>query len=121
MLQSHDIADIDKAKELLRIASDSCQELGMVALAKRIDVVTENARTNGKSKAKTTYPDGLTVREIEVLNLIARGQSNKQIAESLEISMNTVMHHVSRILNKTTSANRAEAAIYAANHNLLSN
>ncbi|MDP6513736.1 MAG: LuxR C-terminal-related transcriptional regulator, partial [SAR202 cluster bacterium] len=120
MLQSHDIADINKAKELLRVASDSCRELGMTALAKRIGVATENARNNSKPTARATYPDGLTVREIEVLNLIARGQSNKQIAESLKISMNTVMHHVSRILKKTTSANRAEAAIYAANHNLLS-
>jgi DNA-binding NarL/FixJ family response regulator len=65
------------------------------------------------------YPDGLTEREVEVLRLVALGKSNREIAEELFISLNTVGHHVSNILNKTGAANRAGVATYAARHGLL--
>jgi DNA-binding CsgD family transcriptional regulator len=57
--------------------------------------------------------DMLSSRELEVLRLIAAGQSNPQIAEALVISLNTVQRHVSNILAKTGAANRTEAAVYA--------
>ncbi|HEV8165348.1 MAG TPA: helix-turn-helix transcriptional regulator, partial [Actinomycetota bacterium] len=60
--------------------------------------------------AAPTLPAGLTVREVEVLRLIAAGHSNWAIAEALFISPNTVLHHVSNIFTKTGVANRAEAA-----------
>jgi DNA-binding NarL/FixJ family response regulator len=53
--------------------------------------------------------DPLTPREREVLLLVARGQSNKQIAAGLGITERTVKFHVSRILSKLSAANRAEA------------
>jgi DNA-binding CsgD family transcriptional regulator/pimeloyl-ACP methyl ester carboxylesterase len=56
---------------------------------------------------------GLSLREVEVLRLIAAGKSNPQIAEELVISLNTVQRHVSNILAKTGAANRTEAAVYA--------
>jgi DNA-binding NarL/FixJ family response regulator len=65
-----------------------------------------------------TYPDGLTEREVDVLRLIALGMTNQEIAADLFISEKTVDHHVSSILAKTGSANRAEAASYAAGHGL---
>jgi DNA-binding CsgD family transcriptional regulator len=52
------------------------------------------------------YPNGLTQREVEVLRLIAAGQSNSEIAAQLFISPNTVAHHITSILNKTGAANR---------------
>ncbi len=61
----------------------------------------------------------LSAREIEVLGLMARGKTNGEIAELLVISKNTVDRHVSNILTKTGSANRAEAAVYAARHSLV--
>jgi DNA-binding CsgD family transcriptional regulator len=61
---------------------------------------------------------GLSAREIEVLRLIASGKSNKEIAETLFISLNTVLRHVTHIFEKTGCANRAEAATYAARHGL---
>lgn len=53
--------------------------------------------------------DALTPREREVLLLVARGQSNKQIAAGLGITERTVKFHVSTILRKLSAANRAEA------------
>ena len=55
----------------------------------------------------------LTEREMEVLKLIAKGQSNSEIAESLVISVNTVKGHVSNILSKLHLADRTQAAVYA--------
>ncbi len=55
----------------------------------------------------------LTEREMEVLKLIAKGQSNSEIAENLVISVNTVKGHVSNILSKLHLADRTQAAVYA--------
>lgn len=76
--------------------------------------LAETART-----AVPEYPDRLSRREIEVLCLIAVGRSNREIGEELFISDRTVAQHVTSILNKTNSANRAEAATYASRHGLV--
>lgn len=55
----------------------------------------------------------LTPRELEVLRLIARGKSNKEIADALIVSEKTVKTHVSNILSKLHLADRTQAAIYA--------
>ena len=64
-------------------------------------------------------PDGLTEREVEVLRLLAAGLSNRAIGERLYISTNTAANHVRSILIKTGAANRTQAAMYAADHELL--
>ena len=61
---------------------------------------------------------GLTPREREVLSLIARGHSNREIALSLSISEKTVKSHVSNILGKLQLSDRTQAAIYAHKHGL---
>lgn len=58
-------------------------------------------------------PDALSGRELEVLQLLARGLSNQAIAEDLQISPKTVKAHVSTILQKLHLENRTEAAVYA--------
>ena len=55
-------------------------------------------------------PGGLTYREIEVLQLVADGLTNAEIAAKLFVSDKTVEHHVSRILVKLGVASRREAA-----------
>ena len=57
--------------------------------------------------------DGLTEREQEVLQLIADGRNNREIAEKLFISEKTVKTHVSNILSKLNLDDRTQAAIYA--------
>ena len=63
-------------------------------------------------------PDDLTEREFEVLNLIAAGLNNRQIADKLVISEKTVKTHVSSILGKLHVEDRTQAAVYALRHGL---
>jgi DNA-binding CsgD family transcriptional regulator len=62
---------------------------------------------------------GLTTREIEVLRLLARGLSNKQIAQRLVISPKTAGNHVEHVYTKIGASNRASASLFAVQHGLL--
>ena len=62
---------------------------------------------------KPLSPDPLTRREVDVLQVLAKGKSNRNIAEELSISETTVRTHVSNILGKLHLASRTEAALYA--------
>jgi HD-GYP domain-containing protein (c-di-GMP phosphodiesterase class II) len=64
-------------------------------------------------------PAGLTPREVEVLRLLARGLSNKQIAAQLVISPKTVGNHAEHIYAKIATTNRAAAGLFAMRHGLL--
>ena len=63
-------------------------------------------------------PAALTARESEVLALIARGMSNRQIAGALALGQRTVESHVSSVLGKLGLQSRTEAALYAVSHRL---
>ncbi len=62
---------------------------------------------------KPLSPDPLTNREVEVLQVLAKGKSNRDIGEILSITEATVRTHVSNILAKLHLASRTEAALYA--------
>jgi len=62
---------------------------------------------------------GLTPRELEVLRLIARGKTNRAIADQLDISEKTVARHVSNIFTKLDLSSRAAATAYAFTHHLV--
>lgn len=68
------------------------------------------------SKPQVDTP--LTARELEVLKLIAKGTSNKGIAQSLNVSEGTVKNHVSNILMRLELKDRTQAAIYAVENGL---
>ncbi|WP_010247435.1 response regulator [Acetivibrio cellulolyticus] len=68
-----------------------------------------------KSKSEES---NLTAREVEVLELIAEGMINKEIAKRLYISEKTVKNHVSNIFRKLNVSDRTQAAIYAFKHNM---
>jgi ATP/maltotriose-dependent transcriptional regulator MalT len=78
-------------------------------------VAEESATANHPVRS---YPAGLTPREVEVLALIAAGQSNNEIADALVLSVRTVERHIANIYRKINAHNRAEAGAYAVRHNL---
>ncbi|HEX6331619.1 MAG TPA: HD domain-containing phosphohydrolase [Actinomycetota bacterium] len=69
--------------------------------------------------ARTGWPAGLSDREIEVIRLVARGLSNRALAEALVISPRTAEHHVQHIYGKLGVSTRAAAAMFAMEHGLL--
>jgi DNA-binding NarL/FixJ family response regulator len=64
-------------------------------------------------------PAGLTPREIEVLTLIARGASTRQVARALGITAKTAETHIERIYAKTGASTRSTATLFAMQHGLL--
>ena len=101
---------------LLEEALVTARELGMRALAARLTAQLSPLAPPSPATALPTpwtSPDGLSQREVEVLRLVAAGKSNRDIADALCISLNTVATHVRNILTKTGTANRTEAAAYA--------
>jgi DNA-binding NarL/FixJ family response regulator len=86
------------------------------------DLLTEFKRLTGAGAgaAETNRAQDavLSPREEEVLQLVARGDTNKQIAETLSISDNTVKTHLRNIMDKLHLVNRSQAAVYAAKKSL---
>lgn len=64
------------------------------------------------------YPDGLTIREMDVIKALVSGKTDQEIADELFISVKTASNHVGNILRKTGCGNRTEAAAYAHSHGL---
>lgn len=83
------------------------------------ELVKEFNRVTLHEKEKNDE-NNLTSREVEVLELIAEGMINKEIAKKLYISEKTVKNHVSNIFKKLNVSDRTQAAIYAFKHNLKS-
>ncbi len=72
----------------------------------------------GQAKPPATLPDDLTPREAEVLSLIARGLSNREIAAELFVSEATVKTHINHVFSKIDARDRAQAVHYAYTHGL---
>ena len=68
---------------------------------------------------RRTRPADLTSRQVEVLRLVARGLSNRQVADRLVISTRTAEHHVQDVYTKIGVSTRAGAALFAMEHGLL--
>ena len=73
-----------------------------------------------RSSKQVPTPDPLTDRELQVLRLVAKGLSNRQIAEQLVVTEATVRSHVSNTLSKLHLANRVQATLYALQEGLTS-
>jgi HD-GYP domain-containing protein (c-di-GMP phosphodiesterase class II) len=69
--------------------------------------------------ARRAWPGGLTAREVEVLGLLARGHSNREIAQALVVTPKTAMNHVEHIYAKLGISSRAAATLYATQHGLM--
>lgn len=71
------------------------------------------------AQGRGSWPAGLTDREVEVVRLLARGLSNREIAARLVVSPRTAEHHVQHIYAKIGASTRAGAALFAVEHALL--
>lgn len=88
--------------------------------ANAVEVVLKSAGHRPQRKQPSGGPSGLSSREVEVLRLLSRGLSDKEIAQQLSLSARTVHHHVEHIYEKTGVTGRAAAALYAVRHDLIS-
>jgi len=86
----------------------------------RVQLAPEAAARLMREVRAPESPEALTARETEVLELLARGHANKQIASSLYVSEKTVKAHVSAILMKLGVQSRTQAALYAVRTGLVS-
>jgi DNA-binding CsgD family transcriptional regulator len=105
------LGDEDGALLDLEAARDAFAELGAAPDVARVDSLTV-----------AVSPDdahGLTARELEVLRLVAAGETNKAIAARLVLSERTVERHVSNILVKVGASSRAAATAFAYEHQLV--
>jgi len=112
LLLQHYRAERATALEHIDFAINEFEEMKMQPALERALRLRGRRRPPSK-RAEPAYPDGLSEREVQVLRLIAAGKSNRQIADDLFISLNTVARHISNVFAKTRVANRTEAAAYA--------
>jgi DNA-binding NarL/FixJ family response regulator len=82
------------------------------------DVLTAagHPRAGARERAR---PAGLTARELQVLLLVARGASSRDVARQLVIAEKTARNHIERIYTKLGVSTRAEASLYAMRHGLV--
>jgi DNA-binding CsgD family transcriptional regulator len=105
-----------------RSADEAAAELRAEVKAARLDAEAVEAvlgAAGHRVPRRRGGPAGLTPREVEVLQLVARGCSNRKIAEELVISPKTVANHVEHIYAKIDASTRAQASLFAMQHGLL--
>jgi DNA-binding NarL/FixJ family response regulator len=115
LLKEADLAEI--------IAGIRCVAAGHCPLSPRVaralvDSVRRNAQTSPVVVGAGL--NALSIREREVLSLIAEGRDNAEIGRQLFVSPSTVKNHVSRLLERLGVDNRVQAATYAIRHGLVS-
>ena len=119
-------ADRDAAAPALAQAATAAEQLGAVWLTGEIDGLAARARLNLTAAAgddpqpveADDAPFGLTPRELQVLQLVAAGATNREIGERLFMAEKTASVHVSRILTKLDVRGRTEAAAVAHRHGI---
>jgi len=106
-----------------RSPAQAAERLADDAKGGRLDTVCVRAVVEAAGQSlppsRTSWPCGLSDREVEVLRLAARGLSNREIARRLVISPRTVEHHVQHVYAKIGTSTRAAAALFAMEHDLL--
>ena len=112
LLIAHGSGEPQEIAALLGEAARLAYQIGLRALHARIEEL-------GEPIPSVDLPDELSAGEAQILRLVARGLTNREIGSTLFISEHTAAKHVSNILTKTDCANRTEAASYAHRHALV--
>jgi DNA-binding CsgD family transcriptional regulator len=108
--------DVRRAREQAQLARCLYARFDMAYDVARIDAFL--AALPECAESPPTYPDGLTAREVEVLQLLADGRSNREIAEKLVLSVRTVERHITNLYAKIDAHGKADATSYALKHGL---
>jgi DNA-binding NarL/FixJ family response regulator len=106
---SSDIAEVEAA---IRHVAEGQLFLSTTALQRLIDTIASRADIS-MDQSKAAKPNDLSPREDAVLELVALGYTNRQIADQLVIAESTVRSHLHNILEKLQLTNRVQAAAYA--------
>lgn len=105
-----------------RSDDDAVRLLGEEVAAGRLDAEAVRAvlmAAGDPDDLPSANPAGLSDREVEVLVLLARGSTNKEIAAALSLSPKTVQHHVAHVYDKVGVRSRAAASLFATDHGLV--
>ncbi len=115
-LSRDDPGDRQQATALLDEALGIFQGIQASKMVEKVVALKEQVE-QGPAKAPE-YPDGLSQREADVLRLIASGNSNREIAEELFLSLRTIERHITNIYTKIDARGKADATAYALRHGL---
>ncbi len=107
--------EIDFLVESLRRAAKGESVMPVQMASKLADAMRQPA----KEQISETSPDKLSRREKEIIIMLAKGASNKEIARTLNVAESTVKIHVQGILRKLDLSSRVQAAVYAVEHGLV--
>jgi predicted ATPase/DNA-binding CsgD family transcriptional regulator len=94
-------------------------EQALATQTPKVESISRGASSAPSAKLPTTYPDGLSARELEVLRLLATGLTDAQIAEQLVLSLHTIHAHLRTIYSKLGVTSRSAATRYAFEHQLV--
>jgi DNA-binding NarL/FixJ family response regulator len=113
---------VQRARELLRQATAVARELGMTPVLEDCERLLAGIAGAAAAATSSTaapnplpaacHPGGLTAREAEVLQLIATGATNQEIADTLVVSVRTVERHLLHVYSKIGARRRADAVAY---------
>jgi DNA-binding NarL/FixJ family response regulator len=115
------LAEVARSGGLHAVAADTATE--RLQIVERIGPEVRSlewarAGLAAKHDPHPAYAGGLTERELEVLRLVSRGQSNAEIADELTLSVRTVERHIANLYVKIDARNRADATAHALRHGL---
>ncbi len=106
----------DAATELLRLASSRALDPSAVGAV----LIAAGHEQPWARKGRAEHPAGLTGREVEVLQLAARGLTTREIADRLYISPKTADHHIQHVYTKIGVSSRGAAALWAMQNAIVS-
>jgi class 3 adenylate cyclase/DNA-binding CsgD family transcriptional regulator len=118
LLRAGGAADRDAARRLLDAALPELEAMAMRPALARALALLEGEEA-GDEPEPATLPDGLTMREVEILRLVAAGRGAREIGANLFLSARTVERHIANIYIKIDAHNKAEATAYAIGHRLV--
>lgn len=110
----------ERGRELLEHALALFKRLGLTAATTDVSNRLRTLSSQPQSPPQAPLPARLTKSEVKVLQLVAQGKSNRQIARELSLSEKTVANHITHIFNKTGCENRVAATTFAIRSGLIS-